>query len=299
MKLSNKDLLAGLLVTMIWGCNFSIIELGLRALDPFLLTLLRFTFCAVPAILFIKKPAGISCTVLLLYGTLFGSGLWWTVNFAMHKGLSAGMSSIFLQFSAFFTIIASALIFKEKISAIHFAGMAISLMGLLLMLGASEASSTLAGISLVLAAALAWAFCNLIVKRTKPLDMVAFIVWSSLFSLPSLLTLTLLVKGTEPFESLPAKITWEATFSIAFQSFVTTLFGYHVWNSLMKKYPAALVAPLSLVVPITGVLCSVAFFDETLDAQQQLALALVLIGLSIFMLAPRLVGKICRHRCTS
>lgn len=76
MKISNKDLLSGLLVTMIWGCNFSIIELGLRTLDPFLLTLLRFTFCAVPAILFIKKPAGISCTVLLLYGTLFGSGLW-------------------------------------------------------------------------------------------------------------------------------------------------------------------------------------------------------------------------------
>lgn len=296
MTISNKDLLAGLLITMIWGCNFSIIELGLKTLDPFLLTLLRFTLCAIPAVFFLKIPQGISYTTLWLYGTLFGAGLWWTVNFAMYQGLTPGMSSIFLQFSAYFTIIGSLVVFRERFGRAHIAGMLCSSAGLLLMLIASEKPSAWLGIALVLAAAVAWAACNLIVKKTRPVDMVAFIVWSSLFSIPSILALTLAVKGVEPFVALPSKLTWQAVFSILFQSFITTLFGYYVWNSLMKRYPAAEVAPLSLVVPVSGVLCSFIFFEEQLSSMQWCALVLVFAGLAIFMFASRLVGKFRRGR---
>lgn len=299
MTISNKHLLAGILVTVIWGCNFSVIELGLKTLDPFLLTLLRFTFCAIPAVFLFKIPKDISYSALFLYGTLFGSGLWWTVNFAMYQGLTPGMSSIFLQFSAYFTIIGSAVIFKERIGYSHIAGILCSIAGLLLMLKANQERSTSFGIGLVLAAAIAWAACNLIVKKIKPVDMVAFIVWSSLFSIPSLLGLTLAVKGVDPFAALPSSLTWEALFSILFQSFITTLFGYYVWNSLMKRYPATLVAPLSLIVPASGVLCSFIFFEEQLDNMQWVSLLLVFLGLVIFMFAPRLVGKFRGERSAS
>ncbi|EEP7736497.1 EamA family transporter, partial [Salmonella enterica] len=49
------DLFVGFLVTVLWGANFAVIELGLRDLDPFILTFLRFTFCAFPLVFFIKK----------------------------------------------------------------------------------------------------------------------------------------------------------------------------------------------------------------------------------------------------
>jgi uncharacterized membrane protein len=117
----------------------------------------------------------------------------------------------------------------------------------------------------------------------KPGDMVGFIVWSSLFSIPAILVLTLLTKGTEPFDHFYEKVTWGASFSILFQAYVTTILGYGVWNNLMKKYPAPMVAPLSLIVPTSGLLMSFIFFGETLSALQALALGFVFLGLGIFI----------------
>lgn len=283
MQMNKQDLFAGLAVTLIWGANFSVIGVGLQSLDPFMLTLLRFTFCALPLVFFVPRPQGVSYFTLMAYGVLFGAGLWGVVNVAMHHGLSAGMSSVFLQFSAFFTILMSRLFFNEPINRIHGAGMMCCAVGLLLILELSDKVSTTLGILLVLVAALSWSLCNLIVKVNKPADMVAFIVWSSLFSIPFLLLMTLLFEGPEPLLHLVTDFTWGAGFSIVFQCYVTTLLGYRVWNNLMKKYPATVVAPLSLMVPVSGLLASYVFFDEQLSLGQWGAIGLVFVGIAIFV----------------
>ncbi|MCS3420727.1 O-acetylserine/cysteine efflux transporter [Pseudomonas sp. BIGb0450] len=295
MKMSKLDLLAGVLVTVIWGANFSVIGLGLQSLDPFLLTLLRFTFCAIPLVFFIRRPRGVSYCTLATYGVLFGAGLWGVVNIAMYNGLSAGMSSVFLQFSAFFTIVLSGLFLNESINRVHMAGMAFAVAGLLLILYLSNKTSTTLGIVLVLLAAVAWSVCNLIVKVKKPADMIAFIVWSSLFSLPVLLLMTLWFEGLRPFENLLEDFTWGAGFSIFFQCYITTIGGYLVWNNLMKKYPASMVAPLSLIVPVSGILASWLFFDERLSLGQFLAIGLVFVGIAIFVNSAKIAVGLARR----
>ncbi|WP_395608003.1 EamA family transporter [Pseudomonas sp. B22129] len=295
MQLSKKDLVAGLVVTAIWGANFSVIGLGLQSLNPFVLTLLRFTFCAVPLVFFIKRPPGVACSTLIAYGVLFGAGLWGVVNVAMHHGLSAGMSSVFLQFSAFFTILMSRWFLDEPINRIQGAGMLFCALGLLVILQLADEVSTTPGIVLVLLAAFSWSLCNLIVKVRKPEDMVAFIVWSSLFSIPVLLLLTLWFEGPDPLCTLITDFTWGAGFSIVFQCYVTTLVGYRIWNNLMKKYPAAVVAPLSLMVPVSGLLTSYLFFDEQLRNGQGIAIALVLIGIALFVNSARINERLCRR----
>ncbi|EBC0628040.1 EamA family transporter [Salmonella enterica] len=189
------DLFVGFLVTVLWGANFAVIELGLRDLDPFILTFLRFTFCAFPLVFFIKKPEGISLISIALYGVIFGVGLWWVVNFAMFNGLSAGLSSVFLQFSAFFTIVLSCFFLGEKINKIHISGIVTAFVGLIMIIHFSEESSTIKGVFFVIIAAMSWAVCNIIVKLTRPANMIAFIVWPSLFSAPAVLIMTVYVKG--------------------------------------------------------------------------------------------------------
>lgn len=295
MKLNKLDLLAGVLVTVIWGANFSVIGLGLQSLDPFLLTLLRFTFCAIPLVFFIRRPPGVTYCTLVTYGVVFGAGLWGVVNIAMYNGLSAGMSSVFLQFSAFFTIVLSRLFLNEPINRVHMAGMGFSMAGLLLILYLADKASTTIGIVLVLLAAVAWSVCNLVVKVKKPGDMIAFIVWSSLFSLPVLLLMTLWFEGLRPFENLLDDFTWGAGFSIFFQCYITTIGGYLVWNNLMKKYPASMVAPLSLIVPVSGILTSWLFFDERLSLGQFLAIGLVFVGIAIFVNSTKISSRLSRR----
>lgn len=78
------DLALGILVTIIWGSNFSVIEIGLQNLEPNVLTTMRFALSAFPLIFFVKRP-NVSLTVIAAYGTIFGVGLWWVVNLAMSK----------------------------------------------------------------------------------------------------------------------------------------------------------------------------------------------------------------------
>ncbi|EAX8334808.1 hypothetical protein AG21_04440 [Salmonella enterica subsp. arizonae] len=283
------DLFVGFLVTVLWGANFAVIELGLRDLDPFILTFLRFTFCAFPLVFFIKKPEGISLISIALYGVIFGVGLWWVVNFAMFNGLSAGLSSVFLQFSAFFTIVLSCFFLGEKINKIHISGIVTAFIGLIMIIHFSEESSTIKGVFFVIIAAMSWAVCNIIVKLTRPANMIAFIVWSSLFSAPAVLIMTVYVKGWGGVLSIPDDITVVSSFSVLFQAYITTVVGYMIWNNLMKKYPATEVAPLSLFVPVSGVITSYLFLDERLSVQQLISVIVVITGIFIFLNSARII----------
>mgnify|MGYP002758445348 CR=1 FL=1 len=46
--MQNKHLALAIAVTAMWGLNFPITKLGLAAIDPLLLTALRFTLAALP-----------------------------------------------------------------------------------------------------------------------------------------------------------------------------------------------------------------------------------------------------------
>lgn len=283
-----RHLLLGILVTLIWGSNFSVIEVGLRALDPFVLTTLRFVFTALPLIFFVRRPEGVPLLAMAAYGVLFGAGLWGVVNIAMAHGMSPGLSSLVLQFAAFMTVLLSAVVFREPVKAPQVIGMVFAVAGLATVIHAAPGSASTLGTALILLAALNWSLCNLLVKRFRPADMLAFVVWTSAFAVPALVLLTLLVKGSGPFTALAANMTWAAAGSVLFQAYVTTIFGYAIWNHLMKTYPASAVAPLSLLVPVSGIATSWLAFGERFPPAIWVGVVLILLGIAVFVLAPRL-----------
>ena len=60
------------------------------------------------------------------YGLLFGVGLWGVVNLSIVAGLSAGIASLLLQFSALFTLLLGALVFRESVTRGNGRGLAIA-----------------------------------------------------------------------------------------------------------------------------------------------------------------------------
>lgn len=289
MKLSH--LLLAVLITAIWGVNFSVIKLGLHAVDPFLLAGIRFTLCALPAILFIKKP-DVPWRYLIGYGLVFGIGLWGLVNLGIQAGLSAGIASLLLQFSAFFTLLLGSLVFRERLSRYQIAGGLIACAGLLSIFFITDGSVTISGVLLVLAGAIAWSVANIISKRAGTRQVFAFLVWSSAFAPLPLFLLDGVVNGMAGYRALHSHADSLALLSILFQAYPNTLLGYWVWNGLLKRYPVSTVAPLSLLVPVFGILGSVAIFGETLSTQKIAALLLIVTGLAVGLYGPRLARRI-------
>lgn len=276
MKLHH--LLLAVLITAVWGINFSVIKLGLHSVDPFILAGIRFTLCALPAIFFIKKP-DVPWRYIIGYGLIFGIGLWGLVNLGINAGLSAGIASLVLQFSAFFTLLIGSWVFSERCSRYQIAGFIISGAGLLSIFFITDGSVTLSGMLLMLAGALAWSIANIINKKAGTRQVFAFLVWSSVFSPIPLFLLAWLVNGTAGYSVLISHIDARAILSILFQVYPNTLFGYWIWNLLLKKYPVSTVAPLSLLVPVFGILGSVAIFGENVSFEKIMALLLIITGL--------------------
>ena len=68
-------------------------------------------------------------------------------------------------------------------------------------------------------------------------------------------------------------------FSVLFQAYPTTLLGYWVWYRLLMKYPLSTVAPLTLLVPIFGLLGGALFYQEQIGLVKAFACFMVLSGL--------------------
>lgn len=293
--MQTKDFLLALMVAIIWGANYSVIGIGLKHLDPFLLTAFRFSLCAFPLCFFIKKP-NISIYIIATYGITFGVGLWGIVNLAIFNGVSPGIASLLLQFSAFFTILISSFIFKERIKFIQHIGMIIAILGLIFALCFRGEKSSLLGGILIIIASLSWSICNIIVKKYKPLEMMSFIIWSCLFSSPPLFIITYLTKGKVPFVNITNSLNPQTIFSICFQAYITTLFGYWIWNMLMKKYEATIIAPISLLIPIFGILSANIVFNEEIGYYKITSTFLILLGIYTLVFGEKTKDKILHMR---
>ena len=115
-------------------------------------------------------------------------------------------------------------------------------------------------------------------------DMLGFIVWSSLFAVPPLLALSLLVEGPQAILHALPRAGWATWSAVAWQTVGNTLFGFGAWGWLMARHPAAAVTPMALLVPVFGMGASALLLAEPLPLWKLAAASMVMggLGLSVF-----------------
>lgn len=288
--MKQKDMLLALLVVILWGANFTVIKLGLGGVPSMLLVAVRYLLVFFPAIFFIKKPAT-SWKYICAYGFTVGVGQFSCLFYAMEIGMPAGLASIIVQLQGFISPFLSALILKEKLSSKQLIGFAIAALGLVI-IGLASTSQGLSTIPtsaflLTIGAPLFWSLSNIISKsasseaskRGVKLDMLALVVWSSLIPPLPMLGLSLLVDTPELIIKSLTNLNFMSVFAAFYLAYASTIFGYGVWNNLISKYPMAKVSPISLLVPIFGLLVSQVVLSEHLTKFQWLGVAVILTGL--------------------
>ena len=193
-----------------------------------------------------------------------------------------------VQTQAFFTIALSIVFTGERLRGFQIAAVALAAAGLGWLMVHTGAEVTGLGLGLVLVAAMSWALGNTVQRAAGPQNMLAFVVWSSLFAIPPLAALALWFDGWPAITAGLTQATAGTWAAVLWQSLGNTLFGYAAWGWLLSRYPAATVSPLSLLVPVFGMAGSAVFLGETLTAWKITAAALVLSGLALNTLWPRI-----------
>jgi O-acetylserine/cysteine efflux transporter len=287
------DILLALLTVMIWGMNFVVIKIGLAGLPPLLFSALRFVFAALPLVFFVKRPA-IPWRLLIGFG-LFQFALQFSLLFSgMQLGIGAGLASLVVQLQAFFTIGLAVLLLGERPLLTQLLGALVALAGIALVATHLEAQATVIGFLLVIGAGLSWASANIVTKKIGKVNSLALMTWGSLMAAPPLLLASALLEGPAAWHSTFSHFGWISVAAVFYQSYPNTIVGYGIWTILMRKYPAATVAPFSLLVPLVGMVSAAILLGESLQWWKIVAGMLVLGGLALNQFGGRLLAVL-RH----
>lgn len=283
-------LLLGVAVVAVWGTNFVVIKVALADLPPLLFATLRFTCAFLPMALFLPRPA-VPWRRLAAYGVLIGAGQFGLLYLAMQSWISPGLASLVIQSQVFFTIALSMRANGERVRLFQVAALLLATTGIGLIIAHGGGDATPPGIALVLLAALSWSGGNMVARADPHANMLGYVVWASLFSVPPLLALSLLIEGPGAIAAGLARAdlgTWAA---VLWQSVGNTMFGYAAWGWLLARHPAATVTPLALLVPVFGMSASAVLLGESLPGWKLGAAGLVIAGLALNLLWPRLTTR--------
>ena len=279
----------------LWGFNFSVIKLGVNDIDPLVLTALRFSCAVLPLIFFIKRP-NVAWRYLIAYGLSFGVGVWGLTTLSLDVGMSVGMASLLLDMSVVSGLLIGWWLLDETITKNKLLGAALAIIGLLLIVWDTDGAISVQGLILVLAASAFWSVNGLILKKANTRSVFAFNIWGMAFAPLPLLLIALTFHGSDAITNLPQQFSGWTLFSVLFQAYPTTLFGYWLWNKMIMKYSLSSVAPMTLLVPVFGILGGYWFYDESISLLEIVAAIFILMGLFVSQMT---LPKVIKNMATS
>ncbi|MBD9372277.1 EamA family transporter [Rhizobium sp. ARZ01] len=284
------DIALLVLVAAVWGFNFVVIKIGIANFPPILFSALRFLFAALPLVFFLPRPA-VSWRLILGIGLVLGVVKFSFLFIGMDVGLSAGLASLLLQSQAFFTVILAALIYRDRPRPVQVSGILVAFAGMAVIATTVDGGFTFAGLALVLAAGLAWACANLLMKKVGSVDMLSLMVWVSLVPPIPLAIISLATEGLDRDLAALQALSWQGLGAVAYIAYVATIFGFGVWGYMIRKHGVSTVAPFSLLVPVFGMSSSALVLGESFGPIRLASAVCVVCGLVLTALGPRLIDR--------
>lgn len=247
-----KHSLLAILVALIWGLNFVVIDEGLADVPPLVFVAMRFALVAIPAVFFLRPPA-IGWRNILAIGAFLSLGQFCLLYLALHLGMPAGLASLLLQTQVILSILLSAGILGERPSRLQLAGVLVGTVGLGIVVVGHTVTAPWVPMVVTLGAALSWAIGNVLSRRAKAASGLSLVVWSALVVPVPSFALAVALDGPDTVFGALSQLSLVAILSTVYTAVAASLVGYGIWNTLMSRYPTSAVVPFTLLVPVIGI----------------------------------------------
>jgi drug/metabolite transporter (DMT)-like permease len=285
-------LLVGIL-TLVWGCNWPVLKLGVTELPPLTFRAATLPFAAL-GLLLIAKLSGDSVRIprpwwgrvaALAFFNIAG----WNalILFGVQK-MPAGRSAILAYTLPIWSVVFSLWLLREPLSGRKLTGLVLGMCGMAVLLGEEIANVGRApiGTLLILGAAMFWGFGTVLLRRwAPPLPQSALTGWMLLVGwIP--IALAVPAFDPHPFASL-AGMSGTAWFAVLYNIVMAGTIAHWAWFRMARTLPVAVSSLSSLPVPVVGVFSGMLFLGERPGASDFLALVLVLASLAAVMFPER------------
>jgi O-acetylserine/cysteine efflux transporter len=210
--------------------------------------------------------------------------------FSAMRHIDAATAAIAVQLQVPFAALLAWVFFNDRFGWRRTLGTLVAFGGIIVIAGEPRFAGGLGPLLYVILAACIWSFTNIQVKWMGQ-DMTVFQLngWIAILTVPQLFALAWLTEGNPiPVFMAASWIGWSA---MIYQAVGVTLIGYGYWYSMMRRYAVNQVMPLTLLVPVFGVLSGVLMLGETLTLSTVIGGLLTVAGVGIIVLRrPRLVS---------
>jgi drug/metabolite transporter (DMT)-like permease len=287
-----KAILQALLVTLLWSSSWIIIKLGLGDVPPLTLAGLRFFLAFLCLLPFARrqlrsgqlKAAGRNLWLEILgLGVLYYAIIPGGQNLGL-KLLPANTLSLIISFSAVLVALLGAAFLREKPSWLQWAGMALSLLGVVVYFrAAGQVSFSTAGLAAGLVTMTANAFASIMGRKLNHGGAISPLLLTVL----SMAVGAVLILGVGlAMEGLPHLTTLQWLL-ILWLAVVNTAFAYQLWNKTLVELPALESVLINNTMLAQIAILAWVFLGEKLTALQVIGLVASLVGVVVVQLRGR------------
>lgn len=177
-----------------------------------------------------------------------------------------------------FTAVIAGFVLREQLGPRGFGGLGIAAVGLLLVVspGGEAGGARLLGDALFVAGAVLWGVYSVLARiASRRFDAVSTTLYGTALGTLILIPLALTERGGEALSAAPI----EALAGIGYLAVFGTVAAFVLLNLGVARVGAARASAFALLVPVVGVLTSVAFLDEDVGPLTVIGGIVVLIGL--------------------
>jgi len=266
---------------LIWSYNWVITKEALRFAGPFDLAALR----AIPGalLIFMVLIARGQPLALKAPRKVFVIGLFQTTGFnalaswALVAG-AAGKTAVLVYTMPFWTLLFGWLLLRERLRGIQWLAVALSLIGLVLVLEPWQPGGTYFSKLLAILTGISWAVSAVLARKWRDTigrDLLHFTAWQMLFG-GLVLALIAFVSPSRP-------VVWTPYFwlLLVYGTLLGTVAGWLLWLIVLQRLPAGVAGLSIMAVPVLGVMFSRLQLDETPAAPEGIGMILIVASLAL------------------
>lgn len=260
----------------VWALNLVLSRILFSAygVSPILYAAIRFAIVAalLSPLLF---PAPPRVWRIMGIGLLMGAGHFGLMFLAL-TSVPSGSVAVVLQTATPITAALSFFLLSESITPRMFVGIGIAFAGVLIVMWEPNTNLVQPGLLLALASAASLALGSVLLKRISGLAPFRFQAWAALASFGPLLAFSWLAEAPRWADTIA--VGWPFWAGLGFSALVVTMISHTIYIRILQRYPASVVAPLGLLVPLMTIGLDVAFLGEDLTLSIIAGTAVALAG---------------------
>ena len=271
-----------LVLTLVWGCNWPILKMGVTELAPLTFRALTLPIAAL-GMLLVSRLSGDSVRIpralwpRLAVLALFNIALWnGFVLFGVQQ-MPAGRSAILAYTMPIWATMIGMPMLRERLSRQKVAGLVLGISGMAVLIGGEigMVRAAPAGALMILAAAIGWAFGTVLLRKWQP--AVAQNTLSGWMMLIGWIPLVILapIFDPQPLSAELANLSQRGWFAVLYNVFLAGTLAHWAWFTLARTLPVSVSSLSSLPVPVVGVISGMVLLGEHPGVQEWIALALV------------------------